>query len=258
MTILCDLFKTTFLYNVQTIHVKNINKKFRTAPHSNNPCGHGNILGSQGNIPSGHDNILGGHGNIPGGHGNIPEGHNNIPEGPVNISDDHSSTQSDHNNIQGGHGNFSSGLGHDMFLSPPHGQRNIPSGHGNITGSYGNTPNGHGNISGGHGNTIDSLHDSIYPSQPRQDNKSVGLGNMPDWHMAGSHGNNTDRNVSSPLTALQNNSVAMSDWHHNNKAGKMTSDTLLQSNQYWIRKCTISRCKYICLKLFVQDNIKMF
>ncbi len=215
MTILSDIFNITLLYNVETIHVKTINKKFRTATHSNNPGGHDNMLGSQGNIPSGHgnipvghDNILGGHSNISGSHANIPKGDSNTPEGAGTL---------------GVHGNISSS-------------------HGNIQGGYGNIPSGHGNTMGGH-------HHGMYPSSPSSDgNKHDSYGNMADRQIPDNHGNNTDGNVSTPLTALQNK----------NTGGKMTSDTLLHSSKDWIRKCRIHKSKFICLKLFVQDNIQMF
>ncbi len=142
---------------MQTIHVKNINKKFRKSDVTHNAPGITWTMEpvqhvDRNSIPETHDNTQGSHGNIPGNHGNIPSGH-------ANTQGDHAANiPSDHASIPEGHSNIPSSLG-----NTPSGHGNIPEGHGNIQDGHGNIPVEE-NMPGIHGNSINGNVSHLLPA----------------------------------------------------------------------------------------------
>ncbi len=93
LIILIDIFQTKYLYNVETVHVKNLSKQFQTSNSNQRTEGITWRMGQREpeqhvdrhSIPATHDNTLGDHGNhsIMPGDGNMPGSHGNNISGNV-------------------------------------------------------------------------------------------------------------------------------------------------------------------------------
>ncbi len=112
MIILIEVLQTKYLYYVETIHIKNLSKQFRTSNSNQREQGMAWRMGQRepehhvdrNVIPTTPDNKLGHYGKIKGGHGNIPEGSSNILDSHSNIPSSHSNMPGD-GNMPGSHGN---------------------------------------------------------------------------------------------------------------------------------------------------------